>query len=169
MSIIRVKRSGTAGSPAALAQGEMGYSFLAGTQANGGDRLYIGTGTETGGVAANIEAIGGKYFTTKLTHVPGTLTANAAIITDVNNKIDTINVANFAIAGNTISTNLTNANIILNPNGTGVIDVSGKKVTNAAAPVANTDLVTLGHLNNTYTGVLNISGDTGTDAISLTT
>lgn len=168
MSIIRVKRSGTSGSPAALAQGEMGYSFLAGTQANGGDRLYIGTGTETSGVAANIEAIGGKYFTAKLNHVPGTLTANAAIITDVNNKIDTINVANFAIAGNTISTNLTNANIILNPNGTGVIDVSGKKVTNAAAPVANTDLVTLGHLNNTYTGVLNIAGDTGTDAISLT-
>ena len=168
MSIIRVKRSGTAGSPAALAQGEMGYSFLAGTQANGGDRLYIGTGTETSGVAANIEAIGGKYFTTKLDHVPGTLTANSAIITDVNNKIDTINVANFAIAGNTISTNLTNANIILNPNGTGVIDVSGKKVTNSAAPVANTDLVTLGHLNNTYTGVLNIAGDTGTDAISLT-
>jgi len=169
MSIIRVKRSGTAGSPAALAQGEMGYSFLAGTQSNGGDRLYIGTGTETGGIAANIEAIGGKYFTAKLNHVPGTLTANAAIITDASSKIDTINVANFAIAGNTISTNLTNANIILNPNGTGVIDVSGKKVTNAAAPVANTDLVTLGHLNNTYTGVLNISGDTGTDAISLTT
>jgi hypothetical protein len=104
-----------------------------------------------------------------LNHVPGTLTANAAIITDASNKIDTINVANFAIAGNTISTNVTNANIVLNPNGTGVIDVSGKKVTNAAAPVANTDLVTLGHLNNTYTGVLNISGDTGTDAISLTT
>ena len=72
MSIIRVKRSSGTGSPTALAQGEMAYSFLAGTQSNGGDRLYMGTGTETGGVAANIEIIGGKYFTTKLDHVPGT-------------------------------------------------------------------------------------------------
>lgn len=168
MSLIRVKRSGSTGSPTALAQGELAYSFLAGTQSNGGDRLYVGTGTESGGVAANIEVIGGKYFTAMLDHVAGTLTANSAIITDASNKIDTINIANITIAGNTISTTATNATLILAPNGTGVIDVSGKRVINSAAPVANTDLVTLGHLNSTYTGVLNISGDTGTDAISLT-
>jgi len=168
MSLIRIKRSGTSGSPSALAQGEMGYSFFAGTQSNGGDRLYIGTGTETGGVAANIETIGGKYFTAKLNHVPGVLTANAAIIVDASSKIDTLNISNITITGNTISTTATNATLILAPNGTGVIDVSGKRVINSAAPVANTDLVTLGHLNNTYTGVLNIAGDAGTDAISLT-
>ena len=168
MSLIRVKRSGSTGSPSALAQGELAYSFLAGTQSNGGDRLYVGTGTESGGVAANIEVIGGKYFTSMLDHVAGTLTANSAIITDASNKIDTINVANITIAGNTISTTATNATLILAPNGTGVIDVSGKRVINSSAPVANTDLVTLGHLNSTYTGVLNISGDTGTDAIALT-
>lgn len=168
MSLIRVKRSGSTGSPSALAQGELAYSFLAGTQSNGGDRLYVGTGTESGGVAANIEVIGGKYFTSMLDHVAGTLTANSAIIVDASSKIDTINIANITIAGNTISTTATNATLILAPNGTGVIDVSGKRVINSAAPVANTDLVTLGHLNNTYTGVLNISGDTGTDAIALT-
>ena len=167
MSLIRIKRSGTSGSPSALAQGEMGYSFFAGTQSNGGDRLYIGTGTETGGVAANIETIGGKYFTAKLNHVPGTLTANAAIIVDASSKIDTLNISNITITGNTISTTATNATLILAPNGTGIIDVSGKRVTNAAVPSVSSDLVTLGYLTGTYTGTLNISGDTGTAGIPL--
>ena len=54
MSIIKIRRSGSSGSPQELAQGELAYSYLGGTQSNGGDRLYIGTGTETNGVAANI-------------------------------------------------------------------------------------------------------------------
>ncbi|MGA1048844.1 MAG: hypothetical protein ACO3UU_12620, partial [Minisyncoccia bacterium] len=64
-TIIQIKRSGVAGSPAELAQGELAYSYLADNGSNGGDRLYIGTGTETGGVAADIEVIGGVYFTSK--------------------------------------------------------------------------------------------------------
>jgi uncharacterized protein (DUF2147 family) len=94
MAIIRIKRSGSTGSPSALAQGEMGYSFLGGTQSNGGDRLYIGTGTETGGVAANIAVIGGKYFTDKLNHVPGTLTNNAAVIVDSSGRVDSFTANN---------------------------------------------------------------------------
>ena len=53
-TIIKIKNSGTSGAPSAVATGEFGYSYQVGSQANGGDRLYIGTGTETGGVAANI-------------------------------------------------------------------------------------------------------------------
>ena len=171
MSIIRVKRSGSSGSPSALAQGEMAYSFLGGTQSNGGDRLYIGTGTETGGVAANIEVIGGKYFTGMLDHVPGTLTASSALIVDANSKLDNFNVDNININGNTISSTDTNGNIVLDPNGTGVVDVSGAKVTGAAAPSANTDLVNLGYLNTalgSLSSTLNIAGDSGTDAVNLT-
>ena len=60
-SIIRIKRSGTAASaPSPLANGELAYSAAAGTQGNGGDRLYIGFGTETAGNAANQFVIGGK-------------------------------------------------------------------------------------------------------------
>ena len=79
-SIIRLKRSATSGNPATLAAGELAYSSLAGTISNGGDRLYIGTGTETNGDAANHEVVGGKYFTTKLDHALGTLTANSALL-----------------------------------------------------------------------------------------
>jgi hypothetical protein len=167
MTIIRVKRSGSGGSPGALAQGEMGYSFLGGTQSNGGDRLYIGTGTETGGVAANIAVIGGKYFTDKLSHVPGTLTANTALIVDANNKIDILNVDNITINGNEISSTNTNGNITLNPNGTGAIDASSAQIINLANPTANTHAVTLSYLESTFSANLNISGDSGTDTITL--
>jgi hypothetical protein len=167
MSIIRIKRSGSAGSPGALAQGEMGYSFLGGTQSNGGDRLYIGTGTETNGVAANIAVIGGKYYTDKLSHVPGTLTANAALIVDTNSKIDVLNVDNITINGNEISSTDTNGNITLNPNGTGAIDASSAKIINLANPTANSHAVTLSYLESSFSANLNISGDTGTDTITL--
>ena len=167
MAIIRIKRSGSGGSPGALAQGEMGYSFLGGTQSNGGDRLYIGTGTETGGVAANIEVIGGKYFTSKLNHVPGTLTVNSALIVDANGKIDILNVDNITINGNEISSTDTNGNITLNPNGTGAIDASSAQIINLANPTANTHAVTLSYLQTTFSANLNISGDSGTDTITL--
>ncbi len=169
MSLIRIKRSGASGSPAALAQGEMAYSFLGGTQSNGGDRLYIGTGTETGGIAANIEVIGGKYFTNMLDHVPGVLTPTSALIVDSSGKIDILNVDNITLDGNTISTTNLNGNLVLSPNGTGIIDAGGKRITNGAAPSGNTDFVTLGYLNTAFTSNLNLAGDTGSDTVSLLT
>jgi hypothetical protein len=89
-TIIKIKNSGVSGSPSALATGELAYSYLTGTLSNGGERLYIGTGTEDAqtGAAANIEVIGGTYFTSKLDHTPGTLTASSALIVDSNSKID---------------------------------------------------------------------------------
>lgn len=169
MSIIRVKRSGGTGSPSALAQGEMAYSFLSGTQSNGGDRLYIGTGTETSGVAANIEIIGGKYFTQMLDHAAGTLTASSALIVDANSKLDNFNVDNININGNTISTTNSNGNLVLSPNGTGVIDAGGKRITGGASPTANSDFVTLGFLNSSFSSNLTVAGNVGTDTIALTT
>jgi hypothetical protein len=126
-STIRIKRSSTNGNPAALLAGELAYSALAGTQANGGDRLYIGFGTESSGNAANHYVIGGKYFTDMMDHVHGTLTADSALITDSNNKIDVINVGNLTTTGstNTISATNANGNIVLTPNGTGYVSISG--------------------------------------------
>ena len=167
MSIIKIKRSGTSGSPSALAQGELAYSYLAGDVSNGGDRLYIGTGTETNGEAANIEVIGGKYFTQKLDHTPGTLTSNSAIIVDASSKIDILNVDNITINGNEISSTDTNGNIVLNPDGTGSIDASSARIINLANPTANTDAVTLQYLESTFSANLSIAGDSGTDVISL--
>ena len=94
-SIIKIKRSGTSGSPSSLKLGEFAYSYLTGTQSNGGDRLYIGTGGVNGsGNANNIDVVGGKYFTDLLDHVPGTLSLSSAIITDANSKIDHLIVDN---------------------------------------------------------------------------
>lgn len=123
-STIRIKRSGVTGSPSSLAQSELAYSYLTGTQNNGGDRLYIGTGTETNGEAANIEVIGGKYFTDMLDHVKGTVTADAALIVDSNKKLNELLVDDISIDGSTISTTATDADLTLAPNGTGVVVAS---------------------------------------------
>ena len=123
MSVIKIKRSGNAGSPSGLGQGELAYSYLSGTESNGGDRLYIGTGTETNGNAANIEVIGGLYFTSKLDHTPGTTTANSALIVDGDSKLDVIYIDNVSIDGNTISTTDTNGNLVLSPDGTASVTV----------------------------------------------
>ena len=63
-TVLKIKRSSTANAPATLGQGEVAYSW--GSGATNGQRLYIGTGTETGGNAANIEVIGGKYYTDRI-------------------------------------------------------------------------------------------------------
>ena len=102
-SIIRIKRSQTSGNPATLAAGELAYSALSDNGSNGGDRLYIGIGTETGGNAANHLIIGGTYFTDKLDHALGTLTANSAILVDGDKKIDNLKVDNLDLDGNTIT------------------------------------------------------------------
>ena len=118
-SIIRIKRSSTAGNPTTLGAGELAYSALTNNDSNGGDRLYIGIGTETSGDAANHLVIGGKYFTDLLDHTRGTLTASSALITDANSKLDNLKVDNLDLNGNTISSTDTNGNITLTPNGTG--------------------------------------------------
>jgi hypothetical protein len=124
-SIIRIKRSSTNGNPATLGAGELAYSALSGTIINGGDRLYIGMGTETNGNAANHVVIGGKYFTDMLDHATGTLTADSAVLVDTNKKIDEWNVDNLTLNGNTISSTDTNGNILLDPAGTGYVQLVG--------------------------------------------
>ena len=78
-AIVRIKRSSTSGNPTTLAAGELAYSGLTDNGSNGGDRLYVGFGTETAGNAANHFVIGGKYFTDI---IDGATNANTA----ANNK-----------------------------------------------------------------------------------
>ena len=135
-SIIRIKRSSTAGNPAILAAGELAYSALENNDINGGDRLYVGIGTETGGNAANHIVIGGKYFTDLLDHTRGTLTASSALITDANSKLDNLKVDNLDLNGNTITSTDANGNIVLDPNGTGYVSIVGTN--GVAIPVGTT-------------------------------
>ena len=87
----------TTTAPANIYTGELAYSYVTGTQANNGDRLYIGTGNE-GPYASNVDLIGGKYFTEMLNHVHGTTTASSALITDANSHVSALNTAALKIA-----------------------------------------------------------------------
>src|SRR6056300_893110 len=104
-TVIQIKRSGVAGSPAELAQGELAYSYLADNGSNGGDRLYIGTGTERAGVAADIEVIGGVYFTSKYPSTFGSVEASKLLSTDSNSAINTLNIGNSTTVGGTLKLN----------------------------------------------------------------
>jgi len=140
MSIIKIRRStGTAAPSSVLALGEMGYAYGSGTQANGGDRLFIGTGGETDNIANVVDVIGGKYFTNLLDHVHGTRTASSALIVDSNGKLDVLDVDNLKLDTNTLSSTNTNGNIILNPAGTGTIEMDA--ITNFASSATFTGLV----------------------------
>ena len=138
-STIRIKRSATSGNPSTLAAGELAYSSLADNGSNGGDRLYVGHGTETNGDAATHEVIGGKYFTEKLDHALGTLTSNSAILVDGDMKIDQIKVDHITIDSDRISTNGgTSKPIVLAPDG-GIIDVNQSRIINVTTPTGDSD------------------------------
>ena len=105
-TVIQIKRSSAATAPSTLKLGEIAYTYGTGTQANSGDRLFIGEGGVDGnGDANNISVIGGQYFTDMLDHAAGTLTANSAIIVDSNSAIDSLIVGNDAAAGGTVKLN----------------------------------------------------------------
>lgn len=71
-----------------------------------------------------------------------------------------LTAGNLELIGNTLQSNNTNGNIILNPNGTGSIDVNNHKIINLANPVNPLDAVNLQTLNTAIGG--SISSVTGT-------
>ena len=166
MAVIRIKRSTGTSAPGSLKTAEIAYTMGTGTQANAGDRLFFGKGDDGSGNATSIVVVGGEYFTNMLDHVHGTLTASSAIITDTNSKIDNLKVDNLDLNGNTISSTDTNGNVVLDPNGTGVVDVSTSKITNVVDPTANQDAATKKYVDDQFAGdatIFTISGDAGSD------
>ena len=77
---IQIKRSTGTTAPGTLANGELAYTHGTGTQANLGDRLFIGDGS-------SVNVVGGQYFTDQLDHVQGVLTASSAMLVDGNKSI----------------------------------------------------------------------------------
>ena len=137
-TFIKVKRSSTTptATPSNLRNGEFAHSYGAGTYTdyqttnNGasnvasGGKLFIGQGTEdSSGHAANIDVLGGKYFTDLLDHGHGTLTNNSAVIVDQSGKIDVFNVDNLTLNDNTISSSDNNGDVIFDPNGSGEVRI----------------------------------------------
>ena len=98
-SIIRIKRSTVTGNPATLGAGELAYSALADNGSNGGDRLYIGMGTETAGNAVNHIVIGGKYFTDAITAATNANTVSTLVKRDASGNF-TAGTITAALTGN---------------------------------------------------------------------
>lgn len=168
-SIIRIKRSEVAGNPSVLAAGELAYSALTDNGSNGGDRLYIGIGTETTGDAANHYVIGGKFFTDRLDHTAGVLTANSAIVVDGNSKIDNLLVDNLQLNGNTLSTTNVNGDLLLTPNGTGKTVVTNLYIGDTATSIAEYIYDTVGGAITAGTGITITNSDAGnTSTVSIT-
>ena len=91
---IQTKRSTGTSAPGTLSAGELAVTYGSGTQGNNGERLFVGNND-----GSSVIVIGGKYFSDKLDHVDGTLTASSALTADSSSRIDTIKIGNNATAG----------------------------------------------------------------------
>ena len=143
-SIIRIKRSSGILAPSTLKTAELAYAYGTGTQANKGDRLFIGTGDNGAGGATSITVIGGSYFTDMLDHVSGTLTASSAIVVDSDKKIDQL------LSGNI------------------VIDGATNKISGLVDPTDSSGVATKRYVDNLnqLQGIL-FTGDSGSDSVNL--
>jgi len=133
-TILKIKRSSTnpTATPGGLGQGELAYgegtstyTDAQGATVTSHGKLFVGKGSETNGIAAGLDIIGGKYFTDLLDHGHGTITANSAAIVDSANKVDVWNVDNITLNGNTISTTDSNGDLTIDTDGTGDVILSG--------------------------------------------
>lgn len=168
-SIIRIKRSSVSGNPSSLAAGELAYSALTDNGSNGGDRLYIGMGAETAGNAANHIVIGGKFFTDRLDHTAGVLTADSAIVVDANSKIDILNVDNITLNGNTISSSDVNGDLNLSPNGSGRTIITNPYIGDSSTSLAEYIFDTVGGAITAGTGItITNSEANNTSVVSIT-
>ena len=168
-TVIQIKRSSAVAAPSTLKLGELAYTHGAGTQANLGDRLFIGEGGVDGnGDANNVTVIGGQYFSDMLDHVAGTLTGSSAVVADANLAVDQFIVGNSATVGGTVKFNEgTN-------NGTNFIGLKAPNAVTASETFVLPDgdgtagqfLKTDGSGNLDFATVnqfIDLAGDTGTD------
>ena len=79
-------------------------------------------------------------------------TSLGGTITDLNG-LTSVDVDNITIDGNTISSTNTNGNIVLDPNGTGVINVSSARITSLGTPTQTTDAATKAYVDAQLQGL----------------
>ncbi len=128
-SIIRIKRSSGTSLPGSLQWGELAYVTGIGSATGTSqyrDRIYVGDD------GTNVISVGGRYYTSMMDHVPGTVagvtnTRNSdggiVAVLDSSRKVDQWNVDNLRLDGNTFSSQNTDGDIVLDPNGTGEINI----------------------------------------------
>ena len=122
-SLIKIKRSGINSVPSNLGAGELAYSWAS-------DKLYVGTGSEDiNGNAANIDVIGGKFYTNLLSATPGTLSTGKAVVVDSNGKIDQLTIGNLKLSNNLLES--TSGDINITPYGSNKTVVTNLYINNA--------------------------------------
>lgn len=189
-SVIKIKRSEVSGNPAVLGAGELAYSALADNGSNGGDRLYIGMGTETAGNAVNHVVIGGKYFTDQITNATSAGLPNRLVRLDPSGSF-TATTITASLAGNAYTSSqwVTPRSISITGDATWTTSVDGTAnvtgaLTLAASGVSagtyggstNIPVLTVdskGRVTSAYnigiSTALGISADTGTGGLNLGT
>jgi len=188
-SLIKIKRSEVSGNPAVLGAGELAYSGLGDNGSNGGDRLYIGMGTETDGNAVNHVVIGGKFFTDQITNSTALNTVSTLVKRDASGNFAAGTIT-AALTGNaSTATKWLNArSIALTGDATATfasVDGSANVSTAITLATVNSNVGTYGsatavpivtvNAKGLVTGVttaaistsLSIAGDTGTDIVAL--
>ena len=161
----------TTNAPSNLKTGELAYSYEQSSKGQGdaGERLYIGAGTESGGVAPGVDVIGGKYFTQMLDHAHGVLTASSALIVGPDSKVDRLNVDNLRLDGNSLTSQNTNGDIVIDPNGTGKLVLHNVYINGTADSLEEFIYDTVGGAVTGGTGITVSNDDAGnTSTVSIT-
>ena len=190
-AVIKIKRSEVSGNPAVLGAGELAYSGLADNGSNGGDRLYIGMGTETAGNAVNRIVIGGKFFTDQITAATSANTAGTIVRRDASGNIS-VGTITGTISGNasTATKWLTARDLSLTGDATATLSsVDGSAAVSAAITLAtvNSNVGSFGSATTipvvtvnakglvtsvstaSISTTLNVAGSSGTGTIALAT
>ena len=109
---------------------------------------------KAGGVSST--QLAGSIANSKLSNSSVTIGSDAVALggtqTDLNG-ITSLDVDNLTLDGNTVSSTNSNGNIVLDPNGTGTVDVSSAKITSVASPSADTDAATKGYVDGVVNGL----------------
>ena len=100
--------------------------------------------------------LAGSIANAKLSNSSVTIGSDAISLggsrTDING-LTSLDVDNITIDGNTVSSTNSNGNIVLDPNGTGTVDVSGAKITTVGTPSQSTDAATKGYVDGVVNGL----------------
>lgn len=99
----------------------------------------------------NFTVTSGAVSTKSITLGSSTLTLGSTTSTLAG--LQSLAVDNLFLDGNTLSSTNVNGDIVLDPNGTGTINVSGAKITNLAEPTADTDAATKYYVDAARSGL----------------
>ena len=109
---------------------------------------------KSGGVTS--AQLAGSVANAKLANSSVTIGSDAIALggsrTDING-LTSLDVDNLTLDGNTVTSTNTNGNIVLDPNGTGTVDVSSAKITSVATPSADSDAATKGYVDGVINGL----------------